>query len=205
MVHSWRILPTADMATLEKLVATIADIEGLGRERVRAIARAVRQAGLITTLGRGPSAARMTETDAANLLIAVNVADTARAVPDMVNRYRRISSRVGITEFGNQFEKLLQAAGTGTIADYVGSLLGREKVPSPLVSKRYKPADYELSIKFRKHIPLVTIYVAAPHGEAPDEVWFLPPPAKALCPRSGSLRGCHHNATHDFRCWPGFT
>ena len=35
------------MATLERLVGTIADTEGLGLERVRAVARAMRQAGLI--------------------------------------------------------------------------------------------------------------------------------------------------------------
>lgn len=66
------------MATLENLVATIAEVQGIGAERVRAIARAVREAGLIAKHGRGTSAAEMSETDAANLLIAVNVADTAR-------------------------------------------------------------------------------------------------------------------------------
>ena len=69
------------VATLEKLVAAIADVEGIDAERVRAIARAMREADLIATRGRGKSAAPMSERDAANLLIAVNVADTARTAP----------------------------------------------------------------------------------------------------------------------------
>lgn len=162
------------VATLEQLVETIADREGLGLQRVRAVARVARQAGLIATLGRGMSAAKMTPRDAANLLIAVNVAGTARTAPKIVDRYRRLrtTSSTRSVYFGIELEKLIAAAGTGTIADFVSSLLSRASRRSPLVSRRYDPEDYEIAIKFRKPISLVTLYVAAPRGETPDEVAF---------------------------------
>ena len=162
------------VATLEQLVETIADREGLGLQRVRAVARVARQAGLIATLGRGMSAAKMTPRDAANLLIAVNVAGTARTAPEIVDRYRRLrtTSSTRSVYFGIELEKLIAAAGTRTIADFVSSLLSRASRRSPLVSRRYDPEDYEIAIKFRRPIPLVTLYVAAPRGETPDEVAF---------------------------------
>ena len=42
------------MATLSQLVDVVAAVEGLDRERVGAIARVVREAGLIATRGTGP-------------------------------------------------------------------------------------------------------------------------------------------------------
>ena len=76
------------MATLSQLVDVVAHVEGLNRDRVGAIARAVREAELIATYGRGTSAGHTGLTDAANLLIDVNAAETARSAPEVVRRYR---------------------------------------------------------------------------------------------------------------------
>ena len=131
------------LATLEELVVTIADIEGLGTERVRAIARSMREAGYIATRGRGNSAAEMSDRDAANLLIAVNAAGTARIAPQIVQRYRRLPARskLWVTQFGTEFEKLLFAARTGTMADFVASFVRLAPARSALASTRYDMDD----------------------------------------------------------------
>jgi hypothetical protein len=76
-----------------------------------AFARSVREAGLITSRGRGPSAAEMNEADAANLLIAVNAAETARAAPDTVRRFRALRmSHENQRAFGAVLEEMIAAA-----------------------------------------------------------------------------------------------
>lgn len=162
------------MATLESLVATIANVEGIGAERVRAIARALREADLITTRGRGTSAAEMTDRDAANLLIAVNVADTARAAPETVELYGRLraSSKTWSSNFGPELGSLISGVRTGTMADSVSSLVRLASERSRLVSRRYDAENYEIEIRFQKPIPGAAIYVAAPRGEQPDTIRF---------------------------------
>jgi hypothetical protein len=162
------------LATLEELVVTIANVEGLGTDRVRAIARAVREAGLIATGGRGNWAAKMSERDAANLLIAVNVADTARVAPRIVERYRGLRARSATfdADFGAEFEKLLRAARTRTMANFVASLVRLAPGRSPLASTLYDAEDYEMEIRFKKPTPGVTIYVAAPREEITASISF---------------------------------
>ena len=101
------------MATLSHLVQTIAKIEGIDPATVSQFARNVREAGLITTRGRGTSAAMMGVTNAANLLIAVNASETARDAPKAVRSYRRLELLYGRAEqrrtFGDAFEQLIAA------------------------------------------------------------------------------------------------
>jgi hypothetical protein len=165
----------AVLATLEELVVTIADVEGVGTERVRAIARSIREARLIETRGRGLSAANMSDRDAANLLIAVNVADTARTAPRIVERYRglRADSRARNARFGPEFETLILAARTGTMAAVAAHLVRLAPGRSRLASRRYDVEDYEILIKFHKPIPKVSFYIAAPRGETPDLIEFF--------------------------------
>jgi hypothetical protein len=103
------------MATLGELVEIIARYEGLDPATVRLIARHVREAGLITTGGRGPSAAQMNFADAANLLIAVNASVVAREAPEIVREYRRLKAWTSdrtLGEFGDALEKLIDALST---------------------------------------------------------------------------------------------
>ena len=55
------------MAILSELVTTVAKVSGMDQATVALIARHAREAGLIAMSGRGPSAASMGPTDAANL------------------------------------------------------------------------------------------------------------------------------------------
>lgn len=66
------------MALLSALVKAIADVEGIDEVQVGWVARHLREAGLISQAGRGRGAAHMTSTDAANLLIGVNAAYSAK-------------------------------------------------------------------------------------------------------------------------------
>lgn len=66
------------MALLSALVKAIADVEGIDEVQVGWVARHLREAGLISQAGRGRGAAHMTCTDAANLLIGVNAAFSAK-------------------------------------------------------------------------------------------------------------------------------
>ena len=164
------------MATLERLVATIAKVEGVDLARVRAIARSLRECDLIATGGRGTSAAEMSEKDAANLLIAVNVADTAPTAAEMVEQYRRLraSSNTSSGYFGTELEKLLSGAGMGEMANSVRSLVRLAPGRSPLLSSRYAPEEYLIDVKFIKPNSFVTIVVAAPRGETkPDRIEFF--------------------------------
>src|SRR5437667_12752807 len=96
------------MATLTDLVETIAQAEGMEPATVALIARNVREAGLITTAGRGRSAAKMSSADATNLLIAVNATITAREAPQTVRICRLLETRVGQILLGKLGDALQQ-------------------------------------------------------------------------------------------------
>jgi hypothetical protein len=72
------------VALLSDLVNAVAAVEGLDQVSVGIIARAAREAGLISQKGRGRGAAQMHTRDAANLLIAVNGSSLAKDVRDKV-------------------------------------------------------------------------------------------------------------------------
>lgn len=59
------------MATSGELIKTVADITGHPEARVVTYFRSLREAGLVTKGGRGPSAAKMSYRDAATLLTAL--------------------------------------------------------------------------------------------------------------------------------------
>src|ERR1700722_4299287 len=80
------------MGTLSHLVETIAAVEGIDPATVALIARHIREANLISTGGRGPSAARMTITDAANLLIGVNATRIAAEAAQVVRTLRSLTA-----------------------------------------------------------------------------------------------------------------
>ncbi len=165
------------MATLSRLVETIAAVEGIDPERVGAIARVVREAGLIATRGRGPSAADMSETDAANLLIAVNVAETARTAPEMVTRYRLLqaSKKALETTFGAELENLLSAVRTQKVADVVVGLVRFVPERSSLAWNKYSSRQYDFRIEFRKPNPEVTLFVRGPWKSNVDCISFAQP------------------------------
>jgi hypothetical protein len=162
------------MATLSQLVDIVADVEGLDRERVGAIARAVREAELIAIHGRGTSAAHMGLPDAANLLIAVNAAETARSAPEIVRRYRasRTNNKRQL-QFGATLEEMLAAAKTRRLADH---LMDIGFGPAGDLRERLGHAreKFDLRIEFMGSPPLVVIECRIPISAMPKYLPFYP-------------------------------
>jgi hypothetical protein len=162
------------MATLSELVDVVATVEGLDRDRVGAIARAVREAGLIATHGRGTSAAHMGVADAANLLIAVNAAETARSAPEIVRRCR--ASRTNDSrqlQFGATLEEMIAAAKTRRLADH---LMDIGFGPKGDLRERLGHAreEFELRIEFIGSPPLIVIECRIPISAMPIPLPFYP-------------------------------
>jgi len=141
------------MATLSQLVEAIAEVEGMDSATVALIARTVREAGLITTGGRGPSAGKMTVADAANLLIAVNTSASAREAPDRVRKYRQLEMRSAeesklLSTFGDAIEQLILACNSRTLPKVFLSMA----MPRLLSQKAIKSVDIYFHNKFRADI-----------------------------------------------------
>ena len=78
------------MATLSDLVSIVTARTDIPRATVFAYGRFAREAGLISQKGRGRGAAAMTETDAANLLIALCGTAVTREAGDAIHLFRRM-------------------------------------------------------------------------------------------------------------------
>ena len=107
------------MATLSELAQVIAAVERIDPATVALIGRHLREAGLVTKHGRGPSAAHMGLADGANLLIGVNATRNAAHAARAVQAYRRFrpdelqwSEMSRDFTLGEAIEQLLVAAGT---------------------------------------------------------------------------------------------
>lgn len=72
------------MATSGELAHALSTTLGIKLGTVNFYGQHLRDAGLLSTSGRGPSAATMTETDAINWLIAMCCAETAKSAPGIV-------------------------------------------------------------------------------------------------------------------------
>jgi hypothetical protein len=155
------------MATISELAAAIARAEGLDPSTVALIARYLREAGFIQKKGRGPSAARMVVSDAANLLIAVNASTTAVEANEVVPVYRELvafesdkgrRSKLNGT-FGEALELLIEAAITGKLPDpFLSSSVHRA------VLDAFEQGQTEISIEFEKPDPKarITVRLAVP-------------------------------------------
>lgn len=78
------------MAKLPALVTALSEVDGRERKAVDHIARTIRERGYITTGKRGGGAADMTAHEAANLLIALNGADSPKDGPTAIDRFRSL-------------------------------------------------------------------------------------------------------------------
>ncbi|MBK1968380.1 hypothetical protein JIX59_03415 [Brevundimonas diminuta] len=91
------------MALLSQLVGVLAAVTGDPEPGMVVLARSLREAGYITTGGRGRSAAHMTERDAAAMLLAVAAGgDNTRAAHtlSLVGNLRLLSNAAGRTREG---------------------------------------------------------------------------------------------------------
>jgi hypothetical protein len=166
------------MATISELAGTIARAEGIDPSTVALIARYLREAGLIQKKGRGPSAARMVVSDAANLLIAVNASTTAVEANEVVPAYRELKpdnegrrSKLNGT-FGEALELLIEAAITGKLPDpFLSASVHRD------VLNAFEQGKVEISIEFERPDPKarITIQPAVPK--------YTPSPGYAIAPK----------------------
>ncbi len=78
------------MAKLPALVTAIAEVDGRDRQSVEYVARTIRERGYITTGKRGGGAADIVAHEAANLLLALNGADTPKEGPTAIDRFRSL-------------------------------------------------------------------------------------------------------------------
>jgi hypothetical protein len=142
------------MATLTELVETIAAVEGIDTATVGLIARLVREGGLISTGGRGPSAARMSVTDAANLLIAVNATrhanEAVRAVtfyrPMVPHEYVTPSDRRVVEQTGTLGEAIEQLIHAVAVRGLPHSFIGRT-VPE-LLRHSFSKGNINIFLRF---------------------------------------------------------
>jgi hypothetical protein len=145
------------VATLSELADAIAKVEGLDRPNVALIARYLREQHLISKHGRGPSAAQMGLTDAANLLIAVNVTKSAIDASHVVTSYRsltafaagRLVPETKYATLGDAIEQLIQAAGRGELPD---PFLGKEHPPLE-IQEAFAMGRVRIALKFRRSSP----------------------------------------------------
>jgi hypothetical protein len=158
------------MATLTELGKVISEVEGIDPARVAWIGRSLREAGLISKHGRGPSAAHMGWTDAANVLIGVNAARNAANAAKATAAYRRF--RPDELEFpdggmnrdftlGQAIEQLLVAAGTGQLPEVflgIPSNLGIHR--NRQLSEMFATGQVDVELRFRTNAPSALLRVA---------------------------------------------
>jgi hypothetical protein len=102
------------MARLPQLIDQVSKTSGRDRASVEHCARAIREAGFITTTKRGVGAASMTARDAANLIIAANAAESTKEALQAVPQFRSLKKWYSVSEtdsFEDVFARL-QAAPT---------------------------------------------------------------------------------------------
>jgi hypothetical protein len=186
------------MAALSELAETVAAVEGIDPARVSLIARNIREGRLITTRGRGTSAAIMNVTDAANLLIGVNATINATEAARVVSTYREfVAYEIQISAdprpprkygtLGAAIEQLIQAAGSGELTE---RFLDND-VPYQL-QESFPKGEVYISLGFQPSKPLAYLKIAAAlfaDVVAPDmaeelsalvpgpniSLWFYPP------------------------------
>ena len=168
------------MAILSNLVKTVAAVSGKERERVGAIARAIREAGLITTRGRGPSAAQMSSSDGANLVIAVNTAETARSAPAMVRRFRTLrTNNRNPSEFGRVLDELITASTKDRLVDYLFDQ-GFGPVGIERDKRRQALEKPTIRIEFHHERPMAVIECRLPTSAMPKPIPFFPTREKRI-------------------------
>jgi hypothetical protein len=118
------------------------------------IARSLRENGFIAMKGRGNSAATMSPTDAANLLIGVNADPVAAGVVKLVGVYRNLEANevrpktarrpsYVLGTFGSALEVLIEAYRSGELPDqFIGKKISTE------TQARFKAQELDFQVSF---------------------------------------------------------
>jgi hypothetical protein len=152
------------MATLSRLVETVAQVEGMDPATVALFARTVREAGLIRTGGRGLSAAKMSFADATNLLIAVNASLSVRESARTVRRFRSLNAYY-IPDGGDSVR--LQHVSFGYALEELLKISAEEAWPKTFLTvtiptgvfEAISESDFAITIAFHKPVPIVKLNI----------------------------------------------
>jgi hypothetical protein len=153
------------MATLTELVDTIAEVEGLDPSSVALIARYIREAGLITTGGRGPSAARMSFRDAAHLVIGVSAARATQDAAKIVSVYRKLEAYRFISQdqpnedlkfgtLGEAIKQLLAALAAGELP----KIFLNDGVQD-VMQLAFSRGEFHIALRFRRPDPAAFLLI----------------------------------------------
>lgn len=135
------------MASIGVLVKAIAEVSTLEEGTVALVARYAREAGFISQGTRGPGAARMTERDAANLLIALQGALLAKDAAKTIAQYRELTAEY------DELSDDLPCPGFLRRALQVGITFGLclEQVIAGFMSDGSNPSEWDLFTKDERH------------------------------------------------------
>jgi hypothetical protein len=154
-------------------------IDGRERPTIDHVARLIREAGYITTDKRGAGAAEMTAREAANLVIALNGADTPKEAPVAIDRFRSLKqwAIVGrgapgskqLEQYDNYPQTIKDVMDVHTFGEAMDSLI--ENVPDLVACLRQYAHDaynnidrslrlnlYGLSITFLRYAAKIELY-----------------------------------------------
>ena len=141
------------MAKLSDLIPALSKATGMPETSVEAYARRIRQAGKLSTGGRGLGAAEMTSQDCANLLIAVMARTPTHAVEELhrfgsmtcgseepgdrgMPLYDVFDLKAGHT-FSELMTKLVQSAQTSSIEKYIEQAFINSKLIEESINEKY--------------------------------------------------------------------
>jgi hypothetical protein len=162
------------MATLSEVVEVIAEVEGIDAATVAWVGRSLREAGLVTKRGRGPSAAQMGWSDATNMLIAVNATRNAAEAARAALRYRRFRP------YEDQFPEFWQDRMNRdfTLGEAIEQLLvaaATSEPPTPFLGttdyyellEAFETGQVHVELRFRTNSPSVLLRVTPELRPAP--------------------------------------
>jgi hypothetical protein len=134
------------MVSPGQLIDEISSVTGTSRSKVFVAHRNLREAGLIATGGRGPSAAKMTTTDAALILLAIASGSDMKDCAASVERYRNLTLA---DPHPSKFFKATTAA--AALSEVLGSIPQHEK------DFTHPGGDDELILEVRGPYPVVRL------------------------------------------------
>lgn len=143
------------MVSPGQLIDAISSVTGASHSKVFVAHRNLREAGLIATGGRGPSAAKMTTIDAALILLALTSGADLKACAASVERYRNLplqdphpskffKAGTAAAALADVLEAIPDFEATFTHPDGEDELILEVRGPYPVVRLIYRERDQKL-------------------------------------------------------------
>jgi hypothetical protein len=157
------------MVSPGQLIDAISSVTGASRSKVFVAHRNLREAGLIATGGRGPSAAKMTTIDAALILLALTSGSDLKACAASVERYRNLPLQ---DPHSSKFFKARTAG--AALADVL------EAIPDFEAGFTHPDGEDELVLEVRGPYPIVRLIYRKGGQSVPESYDFFEPDPQAF-------------------------